>query len=143
MNVRELTGPCGMDCFNCQVYEKNITKELIEILSKSTQKDPSEIPCKGCRAKKGGGILWMRECKTYKCASIMGVEFCFECSNFPCYKLLPCSSKADKFPHNMKIFNLCMIKRVGIEKWAKQSVDIRIRYFKGEFVPGLGPVIKK
>ncbi|MCK4921566.1 MAG: hypothetical protein KAS71_11005 [Bacteroidales bacterium] len=41
------------------------------------------------------------------------------------------ADKADKFPHNLKVFNLCLIKKPGVENWAKfkakESFD---KYFK-------------
>ena len=35
-------------------------------------------------------------------------------------------------PHNTKVFNLCRIKNVGIEKWAKEEAgDILDKYYYG------------
>ena len=56
MNVttkRKLTAPFGLDCFNCEIYEYNITKEMKEQFAVKIQKDPEEIPCKGCRLENG------------------------------------------------------------------------------------------
>ena len=51
-------------------------------------------------------------------------------SDFPCGLLHPLAHGADRFPHNLKVFNLCMIKKMGLENWAKnkskQSFD---RYY--------------
>jgi hypothetical protein len=39
----------------------------------------------------------------------------------------------------MKVYNLCRIKKVGLEKWANEEAgQIRKRYFKGKFVVGKG-----
>ena len=83
------------------------------------------------------------ECETYKCIYEHEVDFCSECIDFPCSKLSPCVDKANYTPHNMKVFNLCRIKKVGIDEWIKESKTIRERYFSGEFVPGSEPIIKK
>jgi hypothetical protein len=82
-------------------------------------------------------------CATYVCAEKKGVEFCFECGEFPCSKLLPVADGADRYPHNHKLYNLCRMKLVGIDKWAEEeSMDIRVKYFKGKFVVGAGPVLE-
>jgi hypothetical protein len=33
MNKKELTAPCGLDCFNCPVYEDNITPEIKQTMA--------------------------------------------------------------------------------------------------------------
>jgi len=84
----------------------------------------------------------MKDCATLNCVKEKGIDFCYECNQFPCDKLQPCASRAEKLPHNLKIFNLCRIKQVGLQAWANETKDIRIRYFNGDMVLGLGPVLK-
>jgi hypothetical protein len=112
-----------------------------KILSEKFGLPPENVQCKGCREQKGKR-LGLPLCETYKCASEKGVEFCFECGEFPCTKLQPASEGADRYPHNIKLYNLCRIKAVGLEEWAKETPDIRKRYFTGKFVIGLGPVVE-
>lgn len=138
-DTRLLNAPCGLDCFNCEVHENNVTDEMRKMLSAKLGMAPSEVQCRGCREQKGER-LGLPPCETYRCASGRGVEFCFECGEFPCPKLQPASDGAEKYPHNIKLYNLCRIKAVGLEKWTKEAPDIRKRYFKGKFVIGLGPV---
>ncbi len=102
---------------------------------------PDEVQCKGCRAQKGKRLVFPL-CETYRCAGEKGVEFCFECGEFPCRKLQPASDGADRYPHNMKLYNLLRIKAVGLEAWAREAPDIRKRYYKGKFVIGMGPVLE-
>ncbi len=84
----------------------------------------------------------MNRCETYHCATGKGVEFCFECGDFPCPKLQPVREGADNYPHNFKLYNLCRIKRIGVERWAEEeSAEIRRKYYTGKFVPGNGPVL--
>jgi len=72
-----------------------------------------------------------------------GVEFCFECGDFPCGMLQPASDGAAKYPHNMKVFNLCRIRLVGVEKWAEEeALAIRKKYYTGKFIVGKGPVLE-
>jgi hypothetical protein len=45
-------------------------------------------------------------------------------------KLQPAKEGADRFSHNYKLFNLCRMKAVGVEKWAKEEATlIRRRYY--------------
>jgi hypothetical protein len=37
-------------------------------------------------------------------------------------------------PHNTKMFNLCLIKRMGVEAWAKDKArDVKHAYFHGKW----------
>lgn len=134
-----LTAPCGLDCFNCEVHENNVTDELREMLSANLGIPPAEVQCKGCREQKGER-LGLPLCETYTCTKERGVDLCFECAEFPCTKLQPAKDGADRYPHNMKLFNLCRIKAVGLDSWANETPEIRRRYFTGTFVIGRGPV---
>jgi hypothetical protein len=139
---RSLTAPCGLDCFNCEIYEGNITEEFKKAFASKIQKDPEEVPCRGCRAEKGCRHLGL-PCETLKCIEDKGLEFCFECEEFPCVKLQPAKEGADRYPHNYKLFNLCRMKAVGVEEWAeKEAKLIRKRYYLGKFVPGKGPILE-
>ena len=40
----------------------------------------------------------------------------------------------DDMPHNTKVFNLCQIRKMGLENWAqKKARGVRDTYFKGLF----------
>lgn len=132
MNKKDLTSPCGLDCFNCPIYIDNITAEVKE----------KEVPCKGCLEQKGH-FPWGSNCETYECVIGKGLRFCFECEEFPCPKLQPASEGANFFPHNMKVYNLCRMRLIGVEKWAEEeSLKIREKYYKGKFKVGSGPIME-
>jgi len=140
MDYQKLTAPCGIDCFNCEMFEDNITEEMQKFLAQYKKADPASIKCKGCRVS--GCLVMPGECATKKCADARGIEFCHQCDEFPCGKLQPCVDGSEKYPHNLKLFNLCRIKQAGLEKWAaEESANIRRRYKTGKFHVGLGPVI--
>jgi hypothetical protein len=140
ISIRKLTAPCGLDCFNCEAHESNVTEEMRKVLSGAFDLAFADAHCKGCREQKGEK-LGFPMCETYKCAKKKGAVFCHECDEFPCQKLQPVKDGADRFPHNMKLYNLCRMKAVGLEEWAKEAPDIRKRYYFGKFVIGKGPVI--
>ena len=45
---KELTAPCGMDCFNCEIQEANLTSETAAVLQGKYGWPKEEIACKGC-----------------------------------------------------------------------------------------------
>ncbi|WP_455383691.1 DUF3795 domain-containing protein [Salinispira pacifica] len=138
MDLRETTAPCGIDCFNCEVHESNITPEVADRLSKAFGFAPEKAACPGCRTAGGCRLHW-DSCETLDCVGEKGVPFCYECADFPCTRLLPCAEGADRFPHNMKVFNLSRMRTVGLEKWAEESKRNRALYFRGKFAVGRGP----
>jgi hypothetical protein len=139
MDKKYLTAPCGLDCFNCDVYVDNITEEYKQHASEFLKIPIEETPCKGCRDEKGKCNWANGQCDTWDCAQEKEVMYCYQCADFPCKLLMPTLQGAD-YPHNMKVYNLCRMKFFGIEKWVKEAADIRKRYYEGKFVVGKGPV---
>lgn len=135
---RDLVAPCGIDCFNCEFYQDNITEKWQQMLATRLNLEPALVGCKGCREQPG--CLVHEGCKTLKCVNEKGFEFCHECAEFPCPKYQPAADGADKYPHNLKVYNLCRIKLLGVEKWIeKEPEETRKRYYRGKFVIGSGP----
>jgi len=142
MNKKDLTAPCGIDCFNCDIYKGNITEIVKKAVAKNRGIKEEDVPCEGCIGEKGHCSVFSDNttCATYECITGKGLRFCFECSDFPCSKLQPLAEGASHYPHNMKVYNLCRMKAVGVEEWAeKESKEIRKRYFQGKFKIGAGP----
>jgi hypothetical protein len=135
MDYKNLTAPCGKDCFNCPLYIGEENKENRKKFLERKNISDDKYRCKGCRENKGYcpglEILGINpNCKTYKCVEEHKVEYCFECSEFPCQKLQPVSDRAEHVPHALKICNLVMIQKMGLEKWAKEhSKRIFVDYF--------------
>jgi len=99
-----------------------------------------KVVCKGCRQQDGDHYHLPKEgCATLTCAKEKGVDFCCNCNDFPCVLLAPLADQADRFPHNMKLYNLCRIKKMGLETWIKEEAgQIRKKYFTEKFVVGKG-----
>ena len=137
---KALTAPCGLDCFNCELYEHNLTPKLAEMIHTKMSVPKEEIGCKGCRQQDGKHFHLLPEgCATLECAKAKDVVLCCECSDFPCDFLAPIADQAARYPHNMKLFNLCRIKKVGIDRWIEEEAgQIRKKYFTGKFIVGKG-----
>lgn len=136
MDLKELTAPCGLDCFNCIAYLANDNAELRKQIAAGTGVPYEEAACEGCRKENGVcRFLHMKEpCKVFKCVSSKGIESCADCSDFPCDNLHPYADMASVVPHNMKIFNLALIRKMGVEKWAQEKAkNVRDTYFGGKW----------
>ena len=134
----QLVAPCGIDCGECELYLCKDNQQLFAYLvSKGIPQDT--LPCSGCRNIQGNCPVVGSQCASYACASGNDVEFCFQCSSFPCSKLHPSADRADILPHNLKVFNLCTIQRDGVEGFLERSADIKRTYYTGKMEIGKGP----
>ena len=77
----------------------------------------NEIYCKGC----GSDLVneWCSRCQFRRCAAKQGIEFCFECKDFPCKKLIDFSKTR---PHRaLGLRNLEQLRQISIEEWLRQQ----------------------
>jgi len=136
----KIIAPCGIDCFNCELYENNVTEEFQKRFASTFNVPHETISCKGCC--EGNKCLFLelegKSCKTLECVQSKGVTYCFECDNFPCEYLMPLAKGAEKFPQNIKLYNLCLMKKIGVEAWSEQAKNIRNTYFSKPVVIGEG-----
>ena len=99
---------------------------------------PNEISCRGCREENGKPKHFSDGCAIFRCVMLRNVDYCCDCEEFPCYLLSPVAEDIENCPQNLKVFNLCRIKKVGIENWIKEAGAIRKKYFTMKFVVGKG-----
>lgn len=138
---QKLAAPCGIDCGICELYLCKDDPQLYNlIVEKGISKD--KIPCKGCRSVEGNCPVIASVCATYLCVKSKKLDFCYECNDFPCNKLMPSADRANILPHNFKVFNLCTIKNKGIQSFIELSPEIKKRYYKGIMEVGNGPQVK-
>ena len=136
---KSLTAPCGLDCFNCEIHEDNLTDDFATLIHEKLGVPKNLIPCKGCRQQDGNHFHLPSEgCATLDCVKEKEVALCCDCDDFPCGLLAPVADQAARYPHNMKVYNLCRIKKEGLEQWIEAAVKIRKKYFRAEFVVGKG-----
>ena len=135
MDYRNLTSPCGLDCFNCPMYLANNDAELRRTLAARLNITADKAVCHGCRNTAGtvAAIGRNEPCYIYRCIQEKELDFCHECADFPCDYLHPYADQADRRPHNTKVFNLCLIKKLGLDKWAGgKARSVKETYFKGK-----------
>ena len=121
MDYLQMTSPCGRDCFNCPVYIAENNERLKKRIARNFNIPIDQASCKGCRNEKGiiGFVNMKDTCAIFRCTRAKKIDFCCECEDFPCDHLHPLADRADQFPHNTKVFNLCLIKKMGLEQWAE------------------------
>jgi hypothetical protein len=136
MDYRRMTAPCGLDCFNCPMYLANDNEGLRARIAENLKLPPAQAVCRGCRDESGTiGFLKMETpCNVYRCIESRGHSFCSECDDFPCDHLHPYADRAAAVPHNTKVFNLCLIRKLGLDAWAESKArQVKETYFKGRF----------
>ncbi len=139
MDYKKLVSHCGIDCFNCQVYKDNITPELASFIAEKRGLKPEDMACEGCKIN-GCAVIGNARCECKECINAKGIEFCFECDEFPCKILHPCVWQADRYPQNQKVYNLMRMKKIGVERWAQEeATESRKRYAEGKIIIGSGP----
>ena len=134
-----MTAPCGLDCFNCELYEENLTDKLAILIHDKLGIPENEIACKGCREQDGAHYHLQEDgCATLDCVKSKDISLCCDCSVFTCALLAPAADGAVRYPHNMKVYNLCRINKIGLDRWIEEAGQIRKKYFTGKFVVGKG-----
>ena len=138
----KIVAPCGIDCFNCEMYEENVTLEFQERLCQITKIPKEKISCKGCKDNNICLLLEVRgkKCSTLECVKKHGVEYCFQCTDFPCAHLMPLADGAAKFPQNIKLYNLCLMKKEGLDAFIEKAAKIRSTYFNKKLEIGEGGI---
>ncbi len=137
----KLVAPCGIDCGICELYLSRNNQQLMDFLV-STGISKHVLPCDGCNNIGEKYPIINGKFATYECTIEKGISYCSECNDFPCIKLAPTANRADVLPHNIKVYNLCIIKKDGIEKFTRKSLKIKQLYYKGKIEIGKGPKLK-
>jgi hypothetical protein len=120
--AKRLTSPCGLPCFHCVAYLARTNPEIRKRVSESLGIAEEKASCEGCKPQEGRIKLLKpdRQCKIFQCVTHKGIEFCNECDDFPCERFQPYADKAH-FPHNTKMYQLCVMKKLGFDRWAEEE----------------------
>jgi hypothetical protein len=109
-NSAELIAPCGMNCALCAAYlaMKN------EVKSQGI-KMPT---CVGCRPRRKQCALLKKRCSKLLNSE---VNFCFECEDFPCKRLIAIDERYKNHYRMSLIQNLSYIKRYSMDRFLEQQ----------------------
>lgn len=115
---RALLGICGVYCGACETYRAfNDKDQVLFDWETKMGMPPDEVCCRGC----GSDLVnkWCAKCEFRKCVAQRQISFCFECTDFPCQRLVAFSKTR---PHRtLGLKNLQRLKHMGIEEWLRQQ----------------------
>lgn len=142
--VKERLGPCGLHCGKCFAFakgdiadlSKNLKKALgnfdvyakrfVEMLQEPVfSKYPcfsefleylGTVSCQGCRKE---NCKLFKTCNVRPCSAEKNVDFCFQCSSFPCN-----NTGFDKHLYKRYVDINMRMKEVGAEKYYDEIKDI-------------------
>ncbi len=136
---RSEVGYCGSYCRTCYWYNDALRKPAAQLLdlvkshfevagwidykggcSKETIKGLEILSKSACAFNCKGGSGW-GGCPVRKCCIAKGIDFCFECQEFPCERNWSEKSEhANVFTAN-KMKRLQEMKEIGVEEWIKKQ----------------------
>ncbi len=142
--IKERLAPCGLHCGKCFAFEdgeiKNHSRQLkislgnfdvyaarfVELLNEPAFKNYPAFKamleylttegCKGCRQEK---CKLFSNCKVRDCHEQQGVDFCFQCSQFPCN-----NTGFDAHLHKRSVDINLRMKEIGVEKYYEEVKDL-------------------
>ncbi|MFC1909679.1 DUF3795 domain-containing protein [Chloroflexota bacterium] len=144
-NIQSVS-PCGYCCTSCAAYVNSTCTDKVAIEKEAKRANiggykldlnskSSKGWCGGCRQKQGRPHF-NSLCQTYDCCvNKKGLDFCYECDDFPCLKLAPVSDFAELRRHNTKIYNLLMLKKLGLEEYIQKSGQLQTQWARGKTIP--------
>ena len=120
--AKTLTSPCGIPCFHCPAHMAVANPEIRKMVAETLGIPEEKAACEGCRPQEGRIKVLNpdEQCRIFSCAAQKNVDFCNECDDFPCERFQPYADQAN-YPHNTKMYQLCMMKKLGFEKWAEEE----------------------
>ena len=133
-DFNDMTAPCGLDCFNCPVHLATGNGEIRKQIMATKGVSFEDAACGGCRSVDGFCPLvrkhGAKQCETFACVQKKGIETCADCADFPCDRLQPSGNLPAGVPHNLKVYNLALIRKMGLERWAAEKAKhVRDAYF--------------
>jgi len=111
--------PCGIYCGACGTLHA-FREGRVEEHAKFAQMAPEDVMCAGCKTDQLAD--YCIGCHFRDCARDRGIEFCFECDEFPCEPLV--AFRKDKYPHHSTVLkNLETIKEKGLDAWLAEQEE--------------------
>jgi hypothetical protein len=115
----QLAGVCGLYCGNCSIFRAYNDNDLetLEKIANAFNITIEKIKCQGCRVDEAGN--WNEDCGIRKCAKDKGLNFCFECEDYPC-EIIQEFAESHR-SHKVIIENAKRIKEAGWQTWIREQ----------------------
>ncbi|MDK2879301.1 MAG: hypothetical protein PWR06_2017 [Thermoanaerobacteraceae bacterium] len=108
---------CGLYCGACDTLIANMENKVNE-LAKNLGRTSEDVTCHGCKTTVNS--VHCRKCELKRCAKDRKIEFCCECPEYPCQRLI--DFRHDKYSHHSVVIkNLDFIKKHGVEYWLREQ----------------------
>ncbi len=108
---------CGLYCGACRVVQCN-EDGSIEALAKEWGREAEQLVCNGC--KSDVVAVFCRDCVFKSCAASRGIEYCFECDEFPCAVLIAFRDD-DAVHHSAVVRNSEAMREQGVARWLEDQ----------------------
>ena len=106
-NQKRLIAACGIDCTDCDMRlatnNMQLAMDIAQWFKHERKEDipPEKIHCGGCNGDRGHH--WSPDCWILKCCvDGKGLNFCSECTDFPCSKLEAWAKENDGYARALK-----------------------------------------
>nr|NQU94295.1 DUF3795 domain-containing protein [Bacteroidota bacterium] len=141
--IKTRLAPCGLHCGKCfafvegdiKVHSNRLKESLgdfdiyaerfVDLLNEPLFRKYSDfkgiltyfatVDCGGCRNE---NCKLFKDCKVRDCHENMGVDFCFQCPEFPCN-----STGFDRHLHQRSVDINRRMKKIGVEKYYEEIKD--------------------
>jgi hypothetical protein len=141
--IKNRLAPCGLHCGKCYAFSggdirnsSNILKDslgnfdiyasrFVDLINEPVFKKYPEfkellsyfstVDCEGCRKEK---CKIFKNCKVRDCLENKKIDFCFECSDFPCD-----NTGFDQHLHKRSVDINLRMKEIGVEKYYNEIKD--------------------
>jgi len=122
--AKSTIGYCGLFCASCEIYiasttsnerhKAKLAKRLAKELDKKITAD--DIHCWGCHANNRN--CWGKKCFFRKCADDKGIDFCYQCHEYPCEQL---AEFYEKHPDARE--NLTQVCKIGVDSYVSELIN--------------------
>lgn len=98
----QMVAVCGLDCGECDIHQASnnpeIARQIVDWFKKERDievklEDIRCLGCRGDRTKHWSPDCWILKC----CVDEKGLEFCSQCDDFPCEKLIEWAKGSEKY----------------------------------------------
>lgn len=94
-----MLAPCSMNCWVCYVHLKK------------------KKPCLGCHGQDDAKPQHCRKCEIKDCTQEQGINFCYDCSSFPCTRIKRLDKSYRQRYQVSLIDNATKLKAVGAKQF--------------------------
>lgn len=123
---RNLAAPCGLYCGACTSYitRKRGGEVALTAMAKrvserwGTTIKTADLVCEGCLSSQVA--IYCRRCAMRDCATKKGINYCAQCSDFPCQTITNFNNDGVRH-HSEVLANVRHQKEIGIDVWLDEQ----------------------